>query len=124
MDDASAEYEYVGTCFLVVAVLRTCCLRLTRTPSPFHMRRRHNGKDEDDAEVSPSESECPPQPPPLLLCPPRGGLGRPGRRVSRRRVLSAHAGCVSMLGKYCELSSNPYTITCKLTRNLIKLVMI
>ena len=61
VDDASAEYEYVGTCFLVVAVSRTCCLRLTRTPSPFHMRRHRNGKDEDDAEVSPSESECPPQ---------------------------------------------------------------
>ena len=27
-------------------------------PSPFHMRRRRNGKDEDDAEVSASESEC------------------------------------------------------------------
>ena len=32
VEDASAEYKYVGTCFLVVAVLCTCCLGLTRTP--------------------------------------------------------------------------------------------
>ena len=28
-------------------------------PSPFHVRRRRDSKDEEDAEVSASESECP-----------------------------------------------------------------
>ena len=30
VEDASAEYKYVGTCFLVVAVSRTYCLGLMR----------------------------------------------------------------------------------------------
>ena len=139
VEDTSAVYEYVGTCFLIFAVLCTCCLGLTRTPlcsicAVFATPKIRGWCGGVCQWVWVSAAMCcrlnpfsPAAycPPPLLpLCPPRGVLGWPGRCFSRRRVLSPHAECVSMLGEYCKLSYNLYTNTCKLIRDLIKLVMI
>ena len=97
-------------------------------PSPIHMRcRRRRQKTRMKRRCLPVSlsvlrlENCSLFPRPLIahfpLCPPRGVFGRPCRRASG-------GACVSMSGEYCKLSYNLYTNTCKLIRDLIKLVMI